>query len=112
MARRNYVRTPRSLKRTAGRKKLVIAAAVVAGIALLWSLVMGEMGLVKYLRMKNQENALRVEIDHLTQDNRRLLQEVKALKYDAAYLERLARDKIGLARPGEIVYYYGDVEVR
>lgn len=111
MARRNYVRT-HSVKRAADKRKLVIVVAVVAGIALLWSLVMGEMGLVKYFRMKNQENALRAEIDHLTQDNQRLLQEVKALKYDAAYLERLARDKIGLARPGEIVYYYGEMTPR
>src|SRR5574340_71254 len=111
MARRNYVRT-HNVERTAGRKKLVIAVAVVAGIALLWSLIMGEMGLVKYLRMKNQANGLRAEIDHLTLDNRRLAQEVKSLKYDAAYLERMARDKIGLSRPGEIVYYYGDVRGR
>jgi cell division protein FtsB len=33
---------------------------------------------------------------------------VRSLKNDPAYLERLARDKIGLARPGEIVYYYGE----
>ena len=108
MARRNYVRT-QNVNRTAGKRKLIVVAAAVLGIAMLWSLVMGEMGLVKYIRMKHQETALLAEIDHLTQDNQRLLQEVRALKYDAAYIERLARDKLGLARPGEIVYYYGDV---
>ena len=108
MARKNYVRT-HTANRAAGKRKLIILASVALGAALLWSLVMGEMGLVKYFRMKHQETALRAEIGHLRQDNRRLLQEVRALKYDAAYLERLARDKIGLSRPGEIVYYYGDV---
>jgi cell division protein FtsB len=33
---------------------------------------------------------------------------VSALRTDSAFLERMARDKIGLARPGEVVYYYGD----
>jgi len=85
---------------------------VAGGVVFLWSLVMGEMGIVKYSRMKAQEGALRAEIVHLKQDNLRLLQEVRDLKHDPAYLERLARDKIGLARPGEIVYYYGDPDSR
>ena len=37
-----------------------------------------------------------------------LTQEVHSLKTDPAYMERIARDKLGLARPGEIVYYYGE----
>lgn len=111
MARRNYVKA-RGVSRAATKRKLVVVAAVFAGMGLLWSLVMGEMGLVKYYRMKHQERALEAEISHYKQDNLRLREEVRALKSDAAYIERLARDKIGLARPGEIVYYYGAVETR
>jgi cell division protein FtsB len=51
---------------------------------------------------------LRNEIEHMKKDNARLSKEVAALKTDVAFLERMARDKIGLARPGEVVYYYGD----
>ena len=87
---------------------LISVVGIAAALAGLWSLIMGEMGIVKYSRMKAQERSLRAEITHLKQDNLRLLQEVRDLKHDPAYLERLARDKIGLARPGEIVYYYGD----
>jgi cell division protein FtsB len=87
---------------------LLVVAGAAAGMTGLWSLIMGDMGIVKYSRMRAQERSLRAEIAHLKQDNLRLLQEVRALKHDPAYLERLARDKIGLARPGEIVYYYGD----
>lgn len=110
MARRNYVQTTGTNRGTI-RRKIVILVAVIAGGALLWSLVMGEMGLVKYFRMKKQEQSLRAEIDRLTADNQRLLSEVRSLKYDPAYIEVLARDKLGLARPGEIVYYY-DVSSR
>ena len=66
------------------------------------------MGVVKYYRMKSQYNALAEDIGRLKQDNARLRKDVYALKSDAAYLERIARDKLGLARPGEIVYYYGE----
>jgi cell division protein FtsB len=44
----------------------------------------------------------------MKKDNARLSKEVDALRTDPAFIERMARDKIGLARPGEVVYYYGD----
>lgn len=114
MARRNYVRVTTTGPRIspAWKKRfLVLALAACCGL-FLWSAVVGEMGLVKYYRMRSQEQALRAEIGHLKQDNLRLLQEVRSLKHDAAYLERIARDKIGLARSGEVVYYYGDPNSR
>ncbi len=107
MRRKNYVKTPRRML-SAGRKRwLVISLLVLAGLGMLWSLVMGEMGAVKYFRMQARESALTAEIAHLREDNLRLMQEVRSLRRDPAYLERIARDKIGLARPGEVVYYYG-----
>ncbi|MDA8099428.1 MAG: septum formation initiator family protein [Nitrospiraceae bacterium] len=111
MAKRNYFKTYSSRSSSVPKhwkKRLLVLALVLGGLAMLWSMVMGEMGAVKYARMRSQEHALHDEIGRLKQDNLRLLQEVKSLKYDAAYIERIARDRIGLARPGEIVYYYGD----
>jgi cell division protein FtsB len=66
------------------------------------------MGLVKYYRMKAQYTTLNEEIAKLKRDNAKLGKDVHALRSDPAYLERIARDKLGLARPGEIVYYYGE----
>jgi len=107
MARRNYVKTVK-VARSARRRKVLAGLVLLVMLYGVWSLVVGEMGLIKYYRMRAQERSLRVEIAHLKQDNLRLIQEVRSLKHDPAYLERLARDMIGLARPGEVVYYYGD----
>ena len=107
MAKRNHL-VVRSPVRAVWTKRLLIAGAVlIAGIAL-WRFIVGEMGVVKYYRMSAHARDLRSEIDRMKKDNVRLSKEVAALKHDAAYLERMARDKIGLARPGEVVYYYGD----
>jgi cell division protein FtsB len=107
MARRNYLKT-RATSRTAWTKRLLVALVIAAGLLFLWSLIVGEMGVVKYYRMSAHARSLRSEIDHLKKDNARLSQEVSALRSDPAYIERVARDKIGLARPGEVVYFYGD----
>ncbi len=87
-------------------KKLLIAAAFLFAAYLLASFVLGEMGLVKYYRMKAQYVSLRDDIARLKQDNSLLVRQVHSLKTDPACIERIARDKLGLARPGEIVYYY------
>ena len=105
MRKRNYIKTERS-SRSARWKKLLIAAGVVLALYFLVTRLLGEMGVVKYYRMKAQYYDLTKEIAKLKQDNIRLRNDINALKNDPAYLERVARDKLGLARPGEIVYYY------
>ncbi len=83
-------------------------AGVLLVLYFLVTRVLGEMGAVKYYRMKAQYTAITEEIARLKQDNVRLGKDVYSLKNDPAYLERVARDKLGFARPGEIVYYYGE----
>ncbi len=107
MRKRNYLKTERSSRRARWKAPL-IAAGVLLVLYFLVTRVMGEMGVVKYYRMKAQYTALTNDIAKLKQDNGKLRKEVFSLKSDSAYLERVARDKLGLARPGEIVYYYGE----
>jgi cell division protein FtsB len=106
MRKKNYIKTERSAKIVLW-KNLLIVAGVLLLLYFLVTRVVGEMGVVKYYRMKAQYYALMEEIAKLKQDNVRLRKDVDSLKNDPAYLERVARDKLGLARPGEIVYYYG-----
>ena len=107
MQRRNYLKTVHE-SRNAHKLKVLIALGVIVCLYILSSFVFGEMGLIKYYRMKNQYNALTAEIAKLKQDNVKLLGDVRALKNDPDRIEMIARDKLGLARPGEIVYYYGE----
>jgi cell division protein FtsB len=106
MRKRNYMKADRS-SRTVRKKKMLFAAGILLALYLLASFILGEMGLVKYYRMKAQYNTITEEIATLKQDNARLMRDVHALKSDPACIERIARDKLGLARQGEIVYYYG-----
>jgi cell division protein FtsB len=106
MPRRNYVKTVK-VARSTRRRKIGLLLLIAVAVYALWALMVGEMGVIKYYRMRAQERSMRAEIGHLKQDNLRLMEEVRSLKGDPAYLERMARDKIGLARPGEVVYYYG-----
>jgi cell division protein FtsB len=107
MGKRNILKTQRN-SRNSRNKKVLLTAAVIVGLYLCSSFIFGEMGLIKYYRMQAQYNSLTKDIAALKQHNAILLREVHSLKTDPDYLEIIARDKLGLARQGEIVYYYGE----
>jgi cell division protein FtsB len=50
------------------------------------------------LRLLEQENA------RLKNENMKIREEVQALKSDPAAIEKIAREKLNLARPGETIY--------
>lgn len=70
------------------------------------SFLFGDMGLISYHRMKKDYQRLEQELDHLNKENERLRKEVEALKTDPHYIERLARERLGLSKEGEIIYEY------
>jgi len=107
MYKRSYIKTTRSTW-IAWRKRLIITVGCLMMTYLTVSFIFGEMGVVKYYRMRAQYNVLTEDIARLKIDNAKLRKNVYSLKNDPAYVERMARDKLGLARPGEIVYYYGE----
>lgn len=107
MRKRNTLKSERNFRSSHGRKVLV-AAGILFALYLVANFIFGEMGVIKFYRMKAQYNTLTRDIATLKQDNAKLSREVHALKTDADHLEQIARDKLGLARQGEIVYYYGE----
>ena len=54
------------------------------------------------LKQKNLD--YEYQIRQLTMDNDRLREERRRLEQDPVYLERVAREKMGLVRDGEVVY--------
>ncbi len=68
MRKKNYIKTERSAKIVLW-KNLLIAAGILLLLYFLVTRVMGEMGVVKYYRMKAQYYALTEEIAKLKQDN-------------------------------------------
>lgn len=88
--------------------KKMISVILTAAISsyFLFSLVFSDLGLIKYVSMKREYNRIRSDISRLERENKGLKEEVGALKTDPDYIEALAREKLGLAREGEIIYKF------
>src|SRR5579859_1627987 len=66
--------------------------------------VFGTHGLIAMRRAQKEAASIQREIDRIDQENRKLQENVKALKSDPAAIERIAREEMGLARPGEYIF--------
>jgi cell division protein FtsB len=55
-------------------------------------------------RAQKEVARLQEEIRQLNEENARLASEVSALKSDPRIIERIAREEMGLSRPGELIF--------
>jgi cell division protein FtsB len=81
-----------------------LAVAVAALCTLAVFAVYGEHGLLHLVRLQGEQRALEQTAFQLQQQNEKLRIHITKLQTDDRYLERLARERLGLVRPGEIVY--------
>ncbi|MGA2481991.1 MAG: septum formation initiator family protein [Candidatus Acidiferrales bacterium] len=65
--------------------------------------VFGTHGFLAMRRAQKEIQRLRDEVTKLNQENLQLEDQVKGLRSDPKLIERIARDELGLARPGEII---------
>jgi cell division protein FtsB len=86
---------------------LLLAGAVAL---LLLQDVFGTHGVLAMHRSQQQAQQVEKEINQLNDENRQLQQQVKSLKTDPSAIERIAREEVGLARPGEIIFKVNPVQ--
>jgi cell division protein FtsL len=65
--------------------------------------VFGTHGFLAMRRTQNEIGRVKANLDALSKENAALAQEVKDLNTDPRLIEKIARDDLGLARPGEII---------
>ncbi len=88
------------------RCRIVWGVGAVVSFYLLVPLIVGDMGLVNYFKMRQTHHRLQLEIQRLSEENKKIEAEVHALRSDPAKIEQLARERLGLVRPGEVVYQF------
>lgn len=66
--------------------------------------VFGAHGLMAMHRSKTKMREVQAQIDQLDKENQDLQQKIHQLKTDPSAIEKIARDRMGLARPGEFIF--------
>ncbi len=88
------------------REKRAIRRFILAMIvlSLLFVVFAPGRGLLSHYKLKKEVRILVHDNETLQQRNAELAEEIKRLKNDEAYLERLAREKYGMLKKNEEVY--------
>ncbi|HEY7516578.1 MAG TPA: septum formation initiator family protein [Vicinamibacteria bacterium] len=86
------------------RKKALALGSIIALVALVVGSFFGDRGILRMVAQRERTESLRLEIEELRAENGRLAGEIAALKSDPRAVEKLAREELGLARPGETVF--------
>ena len=65
--------------------------------------IFGAHGFIAMRRTQNEIHKVRADIERLNSENVQLSQQVKALKTDPRLIEKIAREELQQAKPGEII---------
>jgi cell division protein DivIC len=82
-----------------------LAACAVLLVLFVVAAVNGERGLLDLLRLRSEQRELEHVAFQLQQRNEALRERIRHLQSDDAYIEKLARERLGLAKKGEIIYW-------
>jgi cell division protein FtsB len=92
------------------RKRGVHLLLIFVTLILVIDALIGEKGLTQSMNARRQYRQLQASLDGLKRDNAALREEMRRLSEDPAAIESLAREDLGLIRPGEIVFILKDLK--
>lgn len=90
-------------------RKLLNAALVFVIVVLVVDGLVGEKGLTETMRARRESAALAGSVAALKAENARLRRESMRLRQDLSAIEAIARQELGLIRPGEVLFILKDV---
>jgi cell division protein FtsB len=84
--------------------RAVVLLSGVLTIVFLVSFVFSEEGIAELRQAQKRVDTLQSEIRQLDEENARLEAEIESLRESNFAVERIAREDLGMSKPGEIVY--------
>ena len=97
-------RRRRTFPRKRPTRRGLALLGLIAAAFLLVTVFFDDMGLKRYLAMRQQAEELEREIFELERSNEALREEIIRVQEDPARIEELARERLGFVRDGETVY--------
>ncbi len=87
-----------------GRRFPLVPVLIV--LALLGVALFGERGVMCALESRQEKEGLEAKVAALEGANRKLREEIDALRSDPGYIETVARQELGMVRGDELVYQF------
>ena len=96
--------------RVALRRKAIHFLLVFVTVVLVVDALVGEKGLTESMRARRREAEQTAALGRLRRENADLREQVRRLREDPSAIESVAREQLGLIRPGEMLFILKDVK--
>jgi cell division protein FtsB len=83
---------------------------VFVAVVLVVDALIGEKGLMQSMRARQEYLDMAASLETLRRNNAKLRDEMRRLNEDPATIESVARQQLGLIRPGEVVFILKDAK--
>jgi cell division protein FtsB len=88
------------------RRLVFVTFFVLCFIYLTVSIIFGDMGLIRYVELNRTKDKMERQMEDIARQNEKLRTQIKLLKNDPFYREKVAREEYGLAKPDEYIFQY------
>ena len=86
------------------QKKLVKVSLGLIGAFMVLTFIFGDHGILQLYKLKKEKEKIQNHITELREEKEELVLEKHRLENDLNYIEKLAREKYRMAKPGEKVF--------
>lgn len=94
--------TPHTLRKKLKRRRLIMAILIL--VPVLGFVLFSKRGIIARVGLEMEKQAMQAEIAQVRQQQDSLRTIIQRLQSDTTLIEKLAREKYGMVRPGETVY--------
>ena len=89
--------------------KIIFMISIVLNVALLSQLTWSAYGITAYWEINEQYNDLEGRIEDFERKNLELSREIRLLKSDKNYIERMIRSRWNFVREDEVLYIFSEI---
>ncbi len=86
------------------KRRFLVLLVIIAGI--LGYTIFGETGLIHLAKLRKELREIKQENTKLRQENEKLRAQAQALSSDLKYIEKIAREELGMVKKDEQVYQF------
>ncbi|OGV98929.1 MAG: hypothetical protein A3I04_02120 [Nitrospinae bacterium RIFCSPLOWO2_02_FULL_39_110] len=88
------------------RRRILMLISLSFFIFLVIAAIFRDDGIIKIHQLNKKLDLLEWDIINMKKGNDRIKSEIHTLKRDPSYVEKIAREDLGLVKPGEIVFEF------
>jgi cell division protein FtsB len=92
------------------RRRIVNALLIFSAVVLLVDALVGDTGFVQRIRARRQVQDAEVSLAILKRQNAETRDYIERLREDSSLIEAVAREEMGLIRPGELLFIIRDAQ--